>query len=190
MLVVLDQADASANLALAGLAAPPATAGWRRGATPGPARSACLVAAGSGCDPAGPAALAAARRTCCCPPASCPAAPTAASPSGWRCCRRHRPRAPADRADVGVPADTARGWLRRARQQAPWLGALATRLAYQTDPELGAIWPRRSALAEAVEALGQAAAALTRWPGLLASSPWHLIVAFTRGRLLAPHPSD
>jgi hypothetical protein len=100
--------------------------------------------------------------------------------------RGHRPIA----QTLGVPADTARGWLRRARQQAPWLGALATRLAYQTDPELGAIWPRRSALADAVEALGQAAAALTRWPGLLASSPWHLIVAFTRGRLLAPHPSD
>jgi hypothetical protein len=98
--------------------------------------------------------------------------------------RGHRPIA----QTLGVPADTARGWLRRARQQAPWLRALATRLAYQTDPELGAIPPRRSVLADAVEALGQAAAALTRRLGPLAASPWQLIAAFTGGRLLAPHP--
>jgi Domain of unknown function (DUF6431) len=98
--------------------------------------------------------------------------------------RGHRPIA----QTLGVPADTARGWLRRARQQAPWLRALATRLAYQTDPELGTIPPRRSVLADAVEALGQAAAALTRRLGRLAASPWQLIAAFTGGRLLAPHP--
>jgi len=66
----------------------------------------------------------------------------------------------------------------------------ATGLAYRADPSLGAaIPPRRSALADAVEALGQAAAALTRQLGVLAASPWQLIAAFTGGRLLAPLPS-
>lgn len=97
----------------------------------------------------------------------------------------HRPIA----SSLGVPADTVRGWLRRARRRAEWLRVQATGLAYQADPSLGAIPPRRSALADAVEALGQAAAALTRRLGVLAASPWQLIAAFTGGRLLAPLPS-
>jgi hypothetical protein len=94
----------------------------------------------------------------------------------------HRPIA----AALEVPPDTVRGWLRRARRRAEWLRVQATALAYQADPSLGAIPPRRSALADAVEALGQAAAALTRRLGVLAASPWQLIAAFTGGRLLAP----
>jgi hypothetical protein len=90
---------------------------------------------------------------------------------------------------LGLPADTVRGWLRRARRRAEWLRVQATGLAYWADPSLGAIPPRRSALADAVEALGQAAAALTRQLGVLAASPWQLIAAFTGGRLLAPLPT-
>src|SRR6266511_3635705 len=96
--------------------------------------------------------------------------------------RRHRPIANA----LGVPADTVRGWLRRARRRAPWLRVLATGVAYRADPSLGPIPPRRSVLADAVEALGQAAAALTRRLGVLAASPWQVIAALTGGRLLAP----
>jgi len=94
----------------------------------------------------------------------------------------HRPIA----NSLGVPADTVRGWLRRARQRAPWLRVLATGVAYRADPSLGPIPPRGSVLADAVEALGQAAAALTRQLGVLAASPWQVIAALTGGRLLAP----
>jgi hypothetical protein len=96
--------------------------------------------------------------------------------------RGHRPIA----AALGLPPDTVRGWLRRARQRAGWLRALAMRQAFELDPVLGPVVPRRSRLADAVEALGLAVAALTRWLGVLAASPWQVIAALTGGRLLAP----
>ena len=96
--------------------------------------------------------------------------------------RGHRPIA----AALGVPPDTVRGWLRRARQRAGWLRALAMRQAFELDPVLGPVVPRRSRLADAVEALGLAVAALTRRLGVLAASSWQVIAALTGGRLLAP----
>jgi len=63
---------------------------------------------------------------------------------------------------------------------------LATGVAYRADPSLGQIPPRGSVLADAAEALGQAAAALTRRLGVLAASPWQVVAALTGGRLLAP----
>jgi hypothetical protein len=96
--------------------------------------------------------------------------------------RGHRPIA----AALGLPPDTVRGWLRRARQRAGWLRALAMRRAFEFDPMLGPVLPRRSPLADAVEALGLAVAALTRRLGVLAASPWQVIAALTGGRLLAP----
>ena len=83
----------------------------------------------------------------------------------------HRPIA----AALGVPPDTVRGWLRRARERAGWLRALAMRRAFEADPVLGP-----------VEALGLAVAALARRLGVLAASPWQVIAALTGGRLLAP----
>jgi hypothetical protein len=94
----------------------------------------------------------------------------------------HRPIA----AALGLPPDTVRGWLRRARRRAGWLRALAMRQALEADPALGPVVPRRSRLADAVEALGLAVAALTRRLGVLAASPWRVIAALTGGRLLAP----
>jgi hypothetical protein len=44
--------------------------------------------------------------------------------------------------------------LRRARERAGWLRALAMRRALEADPVLGPVTPRRSPLADAVEALG------------------------------------
>jgi transposase-like protein len=96
--------------------------------------------------------------------------------------RGHRPIA----AALGVPPDTVRGWLRRARERAGWLRALAMRRAFEADPTLGPVTPRRLRLADAVEALGLAVAALTRRLGVLAASPWQVIAALTGGRLLAP----
>jgi hypothetical protein len=86
---------------------------------------------------------------------------------------------------LGVPADTVRGWLRRARQRAEWLRTQATSFAYQIDANLGGLPPRSSVLADAVEALGQLAAAVARRLGRLAP-PWQVIAAFTGGQLLAP----
>lgn len=96
--------------------------------------------------------------------------------------RGHRPIA----AALGLPPDTVRGWLRRSRGRAEWLRALAMRRTFELDPTLGPVVPRRSPLADAVEALGLAVAALTRRLGVLAASPWQVIAALTGGRLLAP----
>jgi hypothetical protein len=96
--------------------------------------------------------------------------------------RGHRPIA----AALGLPPDTVRGWLRRARQRAEWLRVLAMQRAFEVDPMLGPVIPRRSRLADAVETLGLAVAALTRRLGVLAASPWPVIAALTGGRLLAP----
>lgn len=91
----------------------------------------------------------------------------------------HRPIA----SSLGVPADTVRGWLRAARARAEDLRCLATRFLPQLDPCLDAIVPRGSALADAVEALGLAAAASVRRLGYTAP-PWQIIAAMTHGRLL------
>jgi hypothetical protein len=95
--------------------------------------------------------------------------------------RGHRPIA----AALGLPPDTVRGWLRRARERAGWVRVLAMRRAVELDPTLGPVTPRRSPLADAVEALGLAVAAVTRRLGRLAASPWQVIAALTGGRLLA-----
>ena len=92
----------------------------------------------------------------------------------------HRPIA----AELAVPASTVRGWLRRARAGAAWIGAQAMRWAHRLDPNL---WRRgllAGPLGEAVAALGLAAstAALALGPGL---DPWRLAVRFTDGRLLS-----
>jgi hypothetical protein len=53
-------------------------------------------------------------------------------------------------------------------------------------PGDGPVIPCRSRLADAVEALGLAVAALTHRLGVLAASPWPVIAALTGGRLLGP----
>ena len=92
----------------------------------------------------------------------------------------HRPIA----ASLGLAEDTVRGWLRAARARAEELRCLATRLLPQLDPCFGAIVPRRSVLADAVEALGLTAAAVVRRLGYT-DPPWQIIAALTRGRLLS-----
>jgi hypothetical protein len=86
-------------------------------------------------------------------------------------------------SSLGVPADTVRGWLRAAKAQAEELRCLATRFLPQLDPCMAAVVPRGSALADAVEALGLAAAAAVRRLGYT-DPPWQIIAAMTRGQLL------
>ena len=88
-------------------------------------------------------------------------------------------------AELGVPAATVRGWLRRAGERADWVRAQATRLAQQADPLLDAAQPTGSALADAVEALGRSTAAVMRRLGPIAA-PWPLAAVIARGGLLAP----
>src|SRR6266511_1431243 len=84
-----------------------------------------------------------------------------------------------------------RSWLRPRRAGCAGCGAThvllpAAYLPRRADPSLGPIPPRGSVLADAVEALGQAAAALTRRLGVLAASLWQVIATLNGGRLLAP----
>jgi hypothetical protein len=87
-------------------------------------------------------------------------------------------------ADLGVPADTVRGWIRRVRARAEWLRVQGTIAAHRFDPMLPAIVPAGSLLADAVSVLGMAAAALVRKLGPIAP-PWQIIAMIASGRLLA-----
>jgi hypothetical protein len=62
-------------------------------------------------------------------------------------------------AGLGVPADTVRGWLRRFVERAEPIRAHFTRLAVALDPELGAVLPAGSGIADALEAIAVAARA-------------------------------
>lgn len=88
-------------------------------------------------------------------------------------------------ADLDRPADTVRGWIRRATAHAPHLREHATILAYQFDPLLPPIPPAPTLLGDAMEALGAAVAAATRQLGPTGPA-WHFITWLTSGRLLAP----
>jgi hypothetical protein len=87
--------------------------------------------------------------------------------------------------DLGVPAGTVRGWIRRVRARAEWLRVQDTIAAHNFDPMLPAIVPAGSLLlANPVSALGTAAAALARRIGLLAP-PWQIIAMIACGQFLA-----
>lgn len=88
-------------------------------------------------------------------------------------------------AELDVPVDTVRRWLRRVTGRAEWLRQQGTLHAHRGDAMLAPIAPTGSgALADALSALG-AAAALTRQLGPIAP-PWQLVAAIAGGRLLAP----
>jgi hypothetical protein len=88
-------------------------------------------------------------------------------------------------ADLGVPADTVRDWIRRVKARAEWLRVQGTIEAHMLDPMLPWIVPAGSALADALSALATAAAASVRRLGPTAP-PWQLIAMIARGQLLAP----
>jgi hypothetical protein len=95
-------------------------------------------------------------------------------------------------AELGVPATTVRGWLRRLAERAEQVRSHFTRLAGWLDPQVGPITARGSPLGDAVEAIGTAAVAAARRLGP-AVGPWEFASGATGGRLLgntnAPFPA-
>jgi hypothetical protein len=98
-------------------------------------------------------------------------------------------------AAVDRPASTVRGWLRVFAARAERVRAAFTALLHQLDPVAGPVPPAGSAFADAVAAVGAAAAAVRRRLGVDAGhlvgtwSPWWVAAAVCGGRLLAPAPT-
>lgn len=88
-------------------------------------------------------------------------------------------------ADLGVPRDTVRSWLRRVTGRADELHRRASEWAYQVDVMHEPIRPTGSALGDALAALGLAAAATVRLVGTR-GHPWQIIGIVTAGTLVAP----
>lgn len=84
---------------------------------------------------------------------------------------------------LGRERETVRGWLRRFETLAGRIRQHFTCWAAALDPMLGPIDPAGSVFADAVEAIGVAAAAAVRRLGPL--DPWRLASAATGGRLLS-----
>jgi transposase-like protein len=84
---------------------------------------------------------------------------------------------------LGVHADTVRGWLRRFAKRAGLVRAHFTRCAVVLDPELGAVLPAGSGVADALEAIAVAVRAwvLRFGPG----DPWRVACRLSGGVLLA-----
>jgi hypothetical protein len=88
-------------------------------------------------------------------------------------------------ADLGVPVDTVRSWVRSVSAHAQWLRERATRWAFRMDPTHPPMQPTGSPLGDALDALGHAAAATARRvPRPLTA--WQLIGLISAGCLLAP----
>jgi hypothetical protein len=84
---------------------------------------------------------------------------------------------------LGVYADTVRGWLLRFTERAELIRGHFTRLAVALDPELGAVLPAGSGIADALEAI---AVAVRAW--VLRFGPgdvWRIASRLCGGLLLA-----
>lgn len=92
----------------------------------------------------------------------------------------HRPIA----AAAGRPVSTVRGWLRRFATRAEHARVEFTRLLHALDPVAVALTPRGSVVADAVEVIGRAAAAMV--VRLSPVGPWEFVARASAGRLLAP----
>jgi hypothetical protein len=92
----------------------------------------------------------------------------------------HRPIAVA----LGRPVSTVRGWLRRFAVKAEATRVGFTRLLHALDPWAAVLIPRSSVVADAVEAIGRAAAAAV--VRLSPVAPWQFAARASGGLLLAP----
>lgn len=86
-------------------------------------------------------------------------------------------------AELGVPATTVRGWLRRFGSRAGFLRGQFMAAAHLLDRDLGRVEPRGSPEADALEAIGVAASAAARrfGPGPV----WWFASGASAGRLLS-----
>jgi hypothetical protein len=89
-------------------------------------------------------------------------------------------------ARLGRPASTVRGWLRRFGSRAESVRAALTALAVTLVVDAVLPGPAPTVLADAVGALGAAAAAVARRFGVSVVSGWRVAVVVSAGRLLAP----
>jgi hypothetical protein len=87
-------------------------------------------------------------------------------------------------AGNGRPVSTVRGWLRRFDRRAEQLRVLFTGLLHALDSSAGSLLPTGSGLAEALAAVGAAAAAAVRLFG--PRCPWQFAAAASGGLLLGP----
>ncbi len=92
----------------------------------------------------------------------------------------HRPLAAAS----GRPVSTVRGWLRRFAAGAEHTRVKFTRVLHALDPVASAVIPRGTVVADAVEVIGRAAAAVV--VRLAPVGPWEFAARASAGRLLAP----
>jgi len=86
---------------------------------------------------------------------------------------------------LGRPVSLVRGWVGRLAGRAGQVRAVFTVLVAALDPDPPPAGPAGSALADAVAAIAEAAAAFAR-RFLVTVSPWELASAVTSGSLLAP----
>jgi hypothetical protein len=93
-------------------------------------------------------------------------------------------------ARVGRPVSTVRGWLSRMSSNAERVRVAFTLLRDRVDDGAGPLCPAGSVVADAVAAIGAAAAAVRRAWGtaVVVVSAWQVASALTLGRLLAPVP--
>lgn len=85
------------------------------------------------------------------------------------------------------PVSTVRGWLRRFAARAEAVRGHFTRLLHALEPSASGVVPRGCPVADAVEAVGRAAAAAVL--RLSPTQPWEFASRAIGGRLLSPAPA-
>jgi hypothetical protein len=83
---------------------------------------------------------------------------------------------------LGAYPETVRGWLRRFRKRAERIRVLFTRCAVALDPELAAVMPAGSGVADALEAIAVAGRAWVLRFG--PAAPWQIASRLSGGMLL------
>jgi hypothetical protein len=173
-------------------ARPARTAGWPRGGTAGSGRSGCAAGGPRGCGRGGRGAGPAAGPGSCCHLGARRAARTASRSSAPRRAWRWPGLATGPSPPLGVPAGTARGWLRRLRARAGQLRAHAigelNGLGFYPP---GPPWkPAGSPLGDALNALAAAVDCARRNFGYGPEMTWPLAGRLGLARFLMPAPAS